>query len=215
MADDEGTVTALEDLLEQHDVAVPLELEHLDDVERLVEHDLLAAAQGLVLDGGAEGHPQLAAAGEDVGGAVLVRLEHGAEAGRRLGQPVDLFLERQDLVAGLTQRRGEPVVLAGDLRQAGLGLGEPLLDRAQLARRVGQLAPQQAYLLLEERDLSRQVVHVLLEVGTLVGVPCHCAHHPPGNGPVISHPTVGTGRMFRGFAGPPRSAGVPGSLYRR
>jgi hypothetical protein len=45
-------------------------------------------------------------AGEDVDRVVLVAGEEGAEAGRRLGQPVDLLLELHDLVAGLAQGLG-------------------------------------------------------------------------------------------------------------
>src|SRR3954447_17996183 len=48
--DDQGAVAAFEDLLEQDDVTLALELAHLHDVERLVEHDLLAALQRVDLD---------------------------------------------------------------------------------------------------------------------------------------------------------------------
>ena len=63
-------------------------------------------AQVVDVDVGADGDPQLAAAGEDVDRAVLVGAEEDAEAGRRLGEPVDLLLQRDDLVAGLAQRAG-------------------------------------------------------------------------------------------------------------
>ena len=75
-----------------------------------------SSMSGLTLD------PHLAAAGEDVDGAVLVGAEEHAEAGGRLGEPVDLFLERDDLVPGLPQRVGEPLVLPGDGGEPGLGL---------------------------------------------------------------------------------------------
>ena len=53
-------------------------------------------------------------------GAVVVVLEEDAEAGRRLGQPVDLFLERDDLVARLAQRRRQPLVLGARGGELGL-----------------------------------------------------------------------------------------------
>ena len=80
------------------------------------------------VDRGADVDAQLAAAGEDVDRVVLVALQEGAEAGRRLGEPVDLLLERHDLVAGLAQGLGEALVLGGDRGQRALGVGEPLLD---------------------------------------------------------------------------------------
>ena len=43
-ADDQGAVLALEDLLEDHDLARDLGAAGEHDVERLVERDLLAAA---------------------------------------------------------------------------------------------------------------------------------------------------------------------------
>ena len=99
-------------------------------------------AQVVELDLGADVDAQLAAAGEDVDGAVVVALEEDAEAGRRLRQPVDLLLERHDLVAGLAQGRREALVLGGDGRQRPLGVGEPQLETAGLRGRVGQAAPQ-------------------------------------------------------------------------
>ncbi len=58
--------------------------------------------------------------------------EEDAEAGRRLRQPVDLFLERDDLVPGFAQRCRQPLVLAGHGGQAGLGLAQPLLEKPDL-----------------------------------------------------------------------------------
>ncbi len=111
VADDQRP-PAVEQLLEHDDVALPLEGERADDVERLVEHDLLPAAQAVDLDRGAHRDAELAAAGEHVDRAVVVRGQEHAVAGRRLGQPLDLLLERDDLVARLAQRADQPVVLA-------------------------------------------------------------------------------------------------------
>lgn len=113
VSDDQGAFAVLKDLLEGDDVSGPLELHGLDHVEGLVEHDFLAAPELFELDAGADVHPELAAPGEDVGRAVLVGVQEDAEAGRRLCEPVDLFLQGHDLVAGLTQRIGEPLVLCG------------------------------------------------------------------------------------------------------
>ena len=110
--DHQGALAVLEDLLEGDDVPGALELHGLDHVERFVEHDFLAAPQFVGLDAGADVHPELAAPGEDVDGAVLVGLQEDSEAGRRLREPVDLLLEGHDLVAGLAERVGEPLVLA-------------------------------------------------------------------------------------------------------
>ena len=76
------------------------------------------------VDAGADVDAQLAAAGEDVDRVVVVAGQEGAEAGRRLGQPVDLLLELGDLVAGLAQGLCEALVLGGDRSQGALGVGE-------------------------------------------------------------------------------------------
>ena len=83
-------------------------------------------------------------------------LQEDAEAARRLGQPVDLFLERDDLVARLAQRAGEPLVLASDGREVRLGLAQPLLEQVRLPRRVGEPAAQCRDLLFKEGDLRGQ-----------------------------------------------------------
>ena len=56
-------------------------------------------------------------------------LEEDPEAGRRLRQPVDLFLERDDLVARLAQRRRQPLVLGARGGELGLDGREALLER--------------------------------------------------------------------------------------
>ena len=133
VAEHQRPVAALEHLLEQYDVALPLEAQRLDDVQRLVEHDFLAAPQLVELDRRRDRHPQLAAAGEDVDGAVLVGADVVAVSGRRLGQPVDLFLQRHDLVARFLEGRGKSLVLVGEAGEAGLRLGQPLLEATDLA----------------------------------------------------------------------------------
>ena len=140
VADDQRAVAALEDLLEHDDLAGALEAARGDDVHRLVEHDLLAVLQLVDVDLGRDRDAQLAAGGEDVDGAVVERLEEHAVAARRLGEPVDLLLERDHLVARLAQRVGEPVVAVVERGDAGLGLGEAVFEHAHVARRFGDLA---------------------------------------------------------------------------
>ncbi len=110
-------------------------------------------------DLGRNGDPQLAAGGEDVDRAVLEQLEEYAVAARRLGQPVDLLLERDHLVAGIAQGLGQPLVALGQARGAGLRLGQPVFEQPDVARRLGDFRPQQVDLLLE---VVRAVPQVLI-----------------------------------------------------
>ena len=157
VADDQRAVAALEDLLEHDDLAGPLVAARGDDVHRLVEHDLLAVPQLLERDLRRDGDAQLAAGGEDVDGAVLERLEEHAVAARRLGEPVDLLLEGDHLLARLAQRLREAVVAVVQRGDAGLRLGETVLEHAHVARRLGDLAAQQFDFLLEERGAAPRI----------------------------------------------------------
>ena len=134
--DDQGPLAVLEQLLEHDDLADLLEVEGGDHVEGLVEHDLLAALQLVEVDGRADVHPQLATAGEDVDGVVLVAGQEGAEPGGWLRQPVDLLLELHDLVPGLAQGLGQALVLRRHPCQRALGVGEPELEAARVSRCV-------------------------------------------------------------------------------
>jgi hypothetical protein len=80
------------------------------------------------LHGRGDRDAQLAAAGEDVDRAVVVTGEEDAVARRRLAEPVDLLLERDQLVAGVAQRAGELVVALGQEGRAALRLRHPLLQ---------------------------------------------------------------------------------------
>ena len=134
--DHQRAVAVLEDLLEHDDLADRLEALGDHDVQRLVQHDFLAGPQVVELDARADADAHLAAAGENVGRAVFGRLQEDAEPARRLRQPVDLLLERDDLVAGLAQGAGQPLVLAGDRCEVRLGFAQPLLKHVRLPRRV-------------------------------------------------------------------------------
>ena len=190
VVEDEGAAGGLallrgEQLLEHDDVALLDERERAHDVHRLVEHDLLAALQGVGVDLGRERHAHLAPAGEDVDGAVLVGAQVGAVAARRLGEALDLLLEREDLVAGLAQGADQPVVLPEGAGERGLRLGEALLERAHLPRAVGQLAPQHGDLLLEEAHLGHQLAGPTVLAAPAVAS-CHVPHLQ-----VRPHPTYG------------------------
>ncbi len=156
--DHQGPLAVLKDLLEGDDVPGALELHGFDHVERLVEHDLLATPELFEFDARADIHTEFAATGEDVGRTVLVRLQEDPEAGRRLREPVDLLLEGHDLVAGLTERVGEPLVLSGHSGQVGLQLDDPLFENPRVTRRVGELAPQDGDLLLKIGNLTGGVL---------------------------------------------------------
>ncbi|GAA3110438.1 hypothetical protein GCM10020254_65630 [Streptomyces goshikiensis] len=156
--DDQGALAVFKDFLEGDDVPGPLVLHGLDHVERFVEHDLLAAPEVFRLDAGADVHAELSAAGEDVDGAVLVRLKEDTETGRRLCEPVDFFLEGHDLVAGLTEGIRQSFVLRGDAGQIRLELDDPLFENPRVSRRVGELASQDGDFLLEIGNLASGVL---------------------------------------------------------
>src|SRR5690606_1996787 len=132
VADDQGPFAVGEQLLDHDDLADPLVFQGAYDVERFVEHDLLAWAQLVGLDVGADGDAQLPPAGEHVDRAVVVFDQEGSEPGRRLSEAVDLLFERHDLVAGLAKCGGQPLVLRVDRRQA-------RLEEGHLTSHVGRL----------------------------------------------------------------------------
>ena len=93
----------------------------VDDVQGLVDHDLAPGLQTLELDVGADADPHLAAGGVDVGGLVLGLGHEDAEAGRRLGEPVDLGLQGRRSGRGprATSRRGVRCWLRSYARRSG------------------------------------------------------------------------------------------------
>ena len=108
------------------------------------------------VDVGVEADPHFAAAGEDVDRAVLVDAEEGAVGGRRLGQLLDLFAERGQLLLGLLEGEGQLLVLRHGVGQLALGVEQALFEgldatgalleaaaqRVDLVLGVGQLRPQ-------------------------------------------------------------------------
>ncbi len=155
--DHQRPVAAVENLLQHDDLTGALEPARGDDVHGLVEHDLLAVLQRVDLDLGRHRDAQLAAGGEDVHGAVLEGLQEDAVAARRLGEPVDLLLEGDHLVAGLAQRLGQPVVAVAQRGDPTLRLGEPFLEHAHVPRRFGDLGTEQLDLLLQEGSPAADV----------------------------------------------------------
>ena len=126
--DDERAPPVLEQLLEDHDLALYLGSACEHDVERLVEHDLLAAAQIVELELGVERNAHLATRGEHVDGAVVVDAEERAVARRRHRELLDLFTECGDVLARFAQGCREALVLGHGLGQLSLGLEQSLLE---------------------------------------------------------------------------------------
>src|SRR5580704_17033540 len=127
-----------------------------------VSYDWLARAQLTELYVRGYVHPHLAAAGEHVARVVLVRVQEDAEPGRRLSQPVHFLLQRDDLVACLTQGRRQPLVLGGNSGEIPLGLAQPVLKEPDLPGRIRQPTPQYGDLLVKEGDLSGKALHLIL-----------------------------------------------------
>jgi len=129
MRDHQRAVAAIKQLLEHDDLADRLIAETDDDIQRFVQHQLLAGPQLGELDARADRDPHLPAAGEHIGRAVVVGLQENAEAGRRLGESVHLLLQGHDLVPGFAQGHRQPLVLPGQTGYRSLGLVQPLLDQ--------------------------------------------------------------------------------------
>ncbi len=119
------------------------------DVEALVEHDLGAAVQELVVDVGMQGHAHLSPTGQDVDGVVVVLADHDPVGGRRLRQLVDLVAQGGDVFAGLTERVRQLLVLADCSRELPLGLEQALLERVHPLGGIGETHPQVGDLLLQ------------------------------------------------------------------
>ena len=160
-ADDERARAVFEELLERDDLARRPRAAGEHDVERLVEHDLLAALRSSsAFELGVQRDAHLAAGGEDVGGAVVVGAEERAVGRRRHRELLDLFAERGDVLARLTQRGGELLVLGDGLGELALGLEQALFEGADALRGVLQPAA-------EDDDLFFEALDRLLELGDL------------------------------------------------
>ncbi len=151
-----------QELLEHHDLADALETAGRHDIEGLVEHDLAAGGQLARVDRGRDCDPHLATTGEDVDGGIVVGLDDQAVGRRRLGQPVNLTLEGDDLLARFSQRPDEAFVLGRQGRQRGLQLQYAVLEVTGTGGRVreatakaGDLLGQQGLLAQGLRSVDR------------------------------------------------------------
>ena len=168
-------------VLHADDLARTVGAQHLDHVQRFVEHHLGSGHDLRDVDVRRRQHPHLAPGGHDVERAVLVAAEEHTERGRRLAELLDLLGERLDLVALRPERVGELLVLAHRLRELLAGLDELLLEDRDLAGRVREAAAEQADLFLEELDLRLQLVDVLivaLDLLATLAVAGHSRHLP-------------------------------------
>src|SRR6476620_413572 len=125
-------------LLDGDDLADPFVAVDGHDVEGLVEHDLTAQTEVLLVDGRADRDTHLAAAGDDVDRAVVGRVDDEAVGARRLRETVDLLLQGDDLLARVPQRAHQALVLGRQRRQARLDVGQPCLELTRALRRVSR-----------------------------------------------------------------------------
>ncbi len=163
--DDQRARPVLEQLLVDHHLALDLGPPGEHDVERLVEHDLLAAPHLVDLELGVHGDAHLAAGAEHVHGAVVVAAEERAVRGRRHGELLDLFAQRRDVLPGFTQRGGEAFVLRDGLGELALGLEQALLEGPHPLGRVLEAASEDDDLLLEGLQLILEIADLALVLG--------------------------------------------------
>ena len=164
-ADDQRARAVLEELLVDHDLALDLGTAGEHDVQRLVEHDLLAALDLIELELGVRGDAHLPAGAEHVDGAVVVAAEERAVGRRRHGELLDLFAQGRDVLAGLTERGREALVLRDGLGELALRLEQALLEGAHALGRVLEAAPEDDDLFLERLQLVLELVDLALVLG--------------------------------------------------
>jgi hypothetical protein len=162
-ADHQRAPPVFEQLLQRDDLARDIVAAREDDVERLVEHNLLAPLELGDVELGMQRDAHLAAGGEHVDGAVVVGREERPVGGRWHRELLDLLAERPDVLAGLAQGGGELLVLGDGLRQLAFGLEQSLLERPNPLRSVLQSTAQ-------DDDFLLQSLHLLLEVTDLAFV---------------------------------------------
>ena len=172
-----------EAILDLDDLAGAVGGEHLDDVQRFVQHELRARHDLGDVDVGCGEHAHLASGRDDVHRAVVVRAQEDAEGRGRLAEFLDLFREGLDALALGPQRVGELLVLARGARELVARLDELLLEHRDLTRRAGEATPQQPDLFLQEFHLGLQLmdlVFVLLDLlaGHRVHLPCSAGVYP-------------------------------------
>ncbi len=159
----DGTPPVLEKLLERDDLTGVLALAGQDHVQGLVEDDLLAPAQLDSVDLGVHRHPHLATTGEDIDGAVVVGVQERPVGARGLGELVDLFAQRGDVLLGLLQGVGQLLVLRDRLGQLALGLEQPLLEGLDASGPLRQAPAQDRDLLVGLAAPIAQPVELLVQ----------------------------------------------------
>jgi hypothetical protein len=165
-----------------------------DDVESVVEQDLLAPLELRRVDRRRDGDAQLAPTGEDVDRAVLELGHEHAVAARGLGEAVDLLLEGDDLRPSLLEGGNQTLVVLGQSGQLSLGRGDAVLKLANVSGVLRQLAPNQGELLLQERDLSGEIVRLSLPAcGSCIRILTAC-HVPPPRGVCAARRRAGIGQ---------------------
>ena len=166
-AGDECPNTVVEQFLDGDHFAGDLGAAGMHHVEALVEHDLGAALQVVVLDLGMQPDTHLAPAGEHVDRAVVVLAHDHAVRRRRLGELLDLVAQRRDVLPCFSQGVAELLVLRDGVGQLALGLQQSLLQGALALGGIGELAAELFDLSLEHDQLRLQHGHRL--VGLTIG----------------------------------------------
>ena len=146
--------TVLHDLFDRDDLAGQLGSPSEHDVEALVEDDLAPTVELVDIDVWVGRDLHLAAAREDVDGAVVVLADDHAVRRWWLGELVDLVAQGGDVLARLPQGVAELLVLGDGLRQLALRLEQALLECANALRRVGHAVAEVGDLLVQRFDLG-------------------------------------------------------------
>ena len=154
---DDQRAVAVEHLAQRADLADDVVVAGLDDGQRLVQPHLLAALQGSTSTVGDTARrirrPPVNTSTEPSGPGGQ---ENPVAAGR-LGEPVDLFLELQQLGARITQGDDELLVPFGQRVDPVRGFGELAFQRPGVARDDRQPATELRHLVVEHADLSAQL----------------------------------------------------------
>ncbi len=164
-ADDHGAGAVGQQLLERDDLTREIGVAGEHHVERLVEDDLLAPPELLGLELGMHRDAHLAAGGEDVDGAVVVRGEIRAVRGRRHRELLHFLAQRRDVLARLPQGGGQLLVLGDGLGKLALGLEQTLLERPHPLRRVLKSSSQDDDFLLQTLDALLKLVDLSFVLG--------------------------------------------------
>jgi hypothetical protein len=132
--------TIIEDFFDSDDLADTFGPSSCDDVQTLVENDLRSTFEQLEIDLWMKVHPHLSTAGQNIHRFVVVLSDNDAIGRRWLGKFVDLFSKTRDVLASISQRCREPIVLGDLLSEQTLGLEKPFFQLSETTRCIGQAA---------------------------------------------------------------------------